>query len=112
MVRVSALRFEGEPRIASGSGPLLNFCAGIGLPCQGANTTHGWATHYDVDVPLHRTLWTEGCLVLLPYVSVKVAAVYKVLNLVLQIVAFLSIMPVVMVEAIVTPAIPVFGSRP
>ncbi|RZS09239.1 hypothetical protein BHM03_00040299 [Ensete ventricosum] len=83
VVWVFAPGFKGEPRIASGSGPLLNFCAGIGLPCRGANATRSWATHYDVDLSFHRTLWTEGWLARLPYVSVKVAAVYKVLDLVL-----------------------------
>ncbi|RWW80066.1 hypothetical protein BHE74_00011607 [Ensete ventricosum] len=112
VVRVFALGFEGESQIASWSGPLVNFRARIGLPCRGAKATHSWATHYDVNVPFHRSLRTEGWLVRLPYVSVEVAAVHKVLDLVLQIIALLSVVLVVAVEATITSAVSVFGSRP
>ncbi|RRT58540.1 hypothetical protein B296_00001351 [Ensete ventricosum] len=112
VVRVFALGFEGESRIASWSGPLVNFHAGIGLPCRGANATHSWAAHYDVNVPFHRSLRTEGWLVRLPYVSFEVAAVHKVLDLILQIVALLSVVLVVAVKATITSAVSVFGSRP
>ncbi|RWW48428.1 hypothetical protein BHE74_00045502 [Ensete ventricosum] len=102
MVWVFALRLEGESWIALGSGPLLNFHTGIGLPCPGANTTHGRAAHYDVNVLFHRSLRIKGWLAQLPYVSVEVVAMDKVLDLVLQVIAFLSIMPIVAVEATVT----------
>ncbi|RRT69526.1 hypothetical protein B296_00008972 [Ensete ventricosum] len=112
MIWVFTLGFEGEPRIASGSGSLLNFCAGIGFPCRGANATRGRAAHNDVYVPLHKTLWMKGWLSWLHYVLVKVAAMYEVLDLVLQIIAFLGIVPVVTVEATIMSAVLVLGSRP
>ncbi|RWV85374.1 hypothetical protein GW17_00052838 [Ensete ventricosum] len=90
----------------------MNFRTGVGLPCRGANATRGRAAHYDVDVSFHRSLRTEGWLAWLPYVSVEVAAVDKVLDLVLQVVAFLSIMPIVAVEAIVMSTVSVLGLRP
>ncbi|RRT78132.1 hypothetical protein B296_00012019 [Ensete ventricosum] len=90
MIWVFTLEFEGEPMIASGSGSLLNFHMGIGFPCRGANATHGRATHYDV----------------------YVATLYEVLDLFFQIIAFLGIVLVVMVEAIIMSAVPVLGSRP
>ncbi|RRT65365.1 hypothetical protein B296_00028286 [Ensete ventricosum] len=74
--RASALTF-------SRSGPLVNFHASIGLPCRGANATRGRAAHYDIDVSFHRSLRMKGRLVRLPYVSVEVAVVDKVLDLVL-----------------------------
>ncbi|RRT35244.1 hypothetical protein B296_00039448 [Ensete ventricosum] len=54
----------------------------------------------------------EGWLVWLPYISVEVVVVDKVLDLVLQVVAFLSIMPIVAVEAIIMLVVSVLGSRP
>ncbi|RWW56715.1 hypothetical protein BHE74_00036552 [Ensete ventricosum] len=81
VVWVFALGLEGESHIVSGSGPLLNLCVGICLPCQGANATHGRAAHNDVDVPFHWSLWTEGWLAWLPYILVEVSAVDKVLDL-------------------------------
>ncbi|RZS20757.1 hypothetical protein BHM03_00053314 [Ensete ventricosum] len=74
--------------------------------------TNGRATHYDVYLPLYRTFWTEGWLARLHYVPIEVAATYKVLDLVFQIIALFSIMPVVTVETIVTSTVPVLGSRP
>ncbi|RWV85134.1 hypothetical protein GW17_00053095 [Ensete ventricosum] len=109
---VFVLRLEGESWIASGSRPLLNFRAGICLPCRGANDAYGRATHNDVDVSFHRSLRAEGWLMWLPYVSVEVAAVDKVIDLVLQIVAFLSIVLVVAVEVTITLVVSVLGSRP
>ncbi|RRT34938.1 hypothetical protein B296_00058442 [Ensete ventricosum] len=46
------------------------------------------------------------------YCSYHVAAMYEVLDLVLQIIAFLGIMPVITVEATITSVVPVLGSRP
>ncbi|RZR90846.1 hypothetical protein BHM03_00018850 [Ensete ventricosum] len=112
VVWVFALGFKGESRIASGSGPLMNFLAYIGLPCRGANTTRSRATHYDIDVSFHQSLRTEGWLARLPYVWVEVAAMDKVLDLVLQIVAFLSIVLIVAVEVTITSVVSVFDSRP
>ncbi|RZS07358.1 hypothetical protein BHM03_00038197 [Ensete ventricosum] len=109
---VFTLGFEGDPRIAPGSGHLLNFRTGIGFPCRGANATRARVAHYDVYLPLHRTFWTEGRLVRLHYVPVEVAATYEVLDLVLQIKALLGIVPVVVVEAAITSAVLVLDSRP
>ncbi|RRT71579.1 hypothetical protein B296_00027440 [Ensete ventricosum] len=111
MVWVFILVLEGESWITSGLGPLLNFRAGICLPYRGATATRGRAAHNDVNVPFHRSLWAEGWLVWLPYVSVEVAAVDKVFDLVLQVIAFLSIVPVVIVEAIMS-VVSVLSSRP
>ncbi|RZR74878.1 hypothetical protein BHM03_00045321 [Ensete ventricosum] len=110
-VWVFALGVEGESWITLGSRPLLNFRAGICLPCRGAHASHGWAAHNDVDMSLYRSPRMKGWLVWLPYVLVEVAAMDKVLDLDLQVVAFLCIMPIVAVEATITSAVSVLGSR-
>ncbi|RRT64351.1 hypothetical protein B296_00006557 [Ensete ventricosum] len=109
---VFTLRFEDDPRITPGSRPFLNFRTGIGFPCRGANATRSRAAHYDVYLPLHRTFWMEGQLVQLHYVPVKVAVTYEILDLVLQIIALLRIVPVVVVETTITSVVSVLGSRP
>ncbi|RZS10489.1 hypothetical protein BHM03_00041711 [Ensete ventricosum] len=111
MVWVFILELEGESWIASGLGPLLNLRVGICLPYRGANIARSRATHNDIDVPFHRSLWAEGWLAWLPYVSVEVVTVDKVFDLVLQVIAFLSIVPVVIVEAMMS-VVSVLDSRP
>ncbi|RWW56155.1 hypothetical protein BHE74_00037151 [Ensete ventricosum] len=111
MVWVFILELKGESWIASGLGPLLNFRVGICLPYRGANIARSRAAHNDIDVLFHRSLWAEGWLAWLPYVSVEVVTVDKVFDLVLQVIAFLSIVPVVIVEAMMS-VVSVLGSRP
>ncbi|RRT78676.1 hypothetical protein B296_00007115 [Ensete ventricosum] len=54
----------------------------------------------------------EGRFARLHYVPVEVAMTYEVLDLVLQIISLLDIVPIVMVEATITSAVPVLYSRP
>ncbi|RZR83196.1 hypothetical protein BHM03_00009764 [Ensete ventricosum] len=108
---VFILGFEGDPRITPGSGPLLDFCTGISFPCRGAITTLSRAAYNDVYLPLHRAFRVEGWLVWLPYISIEVATTYEVLDLILQIIAFLSVVSVVTVEATIMSAVPVLGLR-
>ncbi|RWV84408.1 hypothetical protein GW17_00053876, partial [Ensete ventricosum] len=112
VIWVFALGFKGDPRIASCSGPLLDFSVGISFPCRGAVTTCGRAAYYDVYLPLHRAFRAEGRLSRLSYIPIEVAATYEVLDLVFQIVTFFGVVSVVAVEAAVAFAIPLYGSSP
>ncbi|RRT59715.1 hypothetical protein B296_00045596 [Ensete ventricosum] len=58
------------------------------------------------------TFWTEGRLARLHYVPIEMAAMHEVLDLVLQIISLLGIVPVVTVEATIMSAISVLSSRP
>ncbi|RWW37798.1 hypothetical protein BHE74_00057037 [Ensete ventricosum] len=90
----------------------MNFHTGIGFPCQGANTTRSRAAHYEVYLPLHRTFWIEGWFAWLHYVPVEVVTTYEVLDLVLQIIPLLGIVPIIAVEVVITSAVPVLVLRP
>ncbi|RWW86927.1 hypothetical protein BHE74_00004276, partial [Ensete ventricosum] len=97
--------------IAPGSGPLLDFCAGISFPCQGAIATRSRVAYYDVYLSLHRAFRVEGWLTWSPYVPVEVAMTYKVLDLVLQIIALLGVVFVVAVKAAITSMVSVLSPR-
>ncbi|RRT61366.1 hypothetical protein B296_00043122 [Ensete ventricosum] len=112
MIWVFALGFKGDPRIASCSGPLLDFGAGISFPCRGVVTTCARAACDDIYLPLHKAFRVEGRLSLLSYIPVKVVTTYEVLDLVFQIITFFGVMFVVTVEAAVASAIPLYGLSP
>ncbi|RRT76843.1 hypothetical protein B296_00029565 [Ensete ventricosum] len=116
-------RLEGDFGVTIVSPPFCNGGSCVGFSCHGAAASRSRATDDDVNLLLDRSLWPGrgspfsvlvliGRDTLISDVLTKMALSDEILNLVLQVMAFLHVVVIFSVETIISPLITSLGFCP